>query len=279
MVESITEMRNTLQIQALEIAQKAFNVLVAFDRLPNNPDVEGLRKSLENQMLKDGKIEISIFVCPSYKPAALFGPNPEEYVEIAAKNGDLFLPRVPKILDIKEKFQYIGIPLTFTLLIGDDDPQNYVLPCLSDCGVMVDNQKLSQRQALYKKSFEDRAKKLLGNTIDVVSLQELDYQCYPSPLDIPQDIQAPEERFLKRLFSKDGPYKGMFPLKASDITQMARLKIISNSRQGFIIQNLTGGILLQTETPWLLRTGMLKLAGANIAIVYPWIRKEEIESS
>lgn len=85
-----------------------------------------------------------------------------------------------------------------------------------------------------------------------------------------------EVDFLRKLFSTKGPYKGIFNIAEADLELMAKEKFRSYGEQGKLVQEIGGGILLQTETPWLLRTKMLKSGGSSFAAIYPWIRKEEL---
>ena len=57
---------------------------------------------------------------------------------------------------------------------------------------------------------------------------------------------------------------------------MAVKKFQEYGKQGIIVEGMNL-VLLQTETPWLLRTQMLQSTGAYFPTIYPWVRSEELK--
>lgn len=266
--------RPTQNLEAF--TSQSIAVLQSFDRLPENPDDDQLKKNLRRQLNSEGKVNLTVFACPSYSPEALLSENPENYVSDNVKETDLFLPRVPKLKQIMSSLIKSGVPNKLTILIGDTDPQYYVLPVLREkFGITCDEQQFNARLERYAQRFAVRARVLLGDETEVYSLNSF----APSPNKIPTipPLELEQEIiFFRWLFSEKGPYKNRFELTDDDYRKMSEAKFKLYADQGWLVSDLTGGIILQTETPWLLRTQMLQSTGAPVCAIYPWIRKEEL---
>jgi len=233
--------------------------------------------SINTQLEETGLLQLSVFICPSYKPSALISNKPENYIREEVKPQDLFSARIPRIKEILWELNKAGVTPRLVLLNGDTDPRDYVLPVLERYGVSLDQEKFSEKISRYSESFRDRVKAEFGTMVELISLSELgDVSFGKQSIFTPEQIQV-ETQFLEKLFSKSGPYKGQFPLTSKELQWMAETKFETYGKQGWIASELTGGIVLQTETPWRLRTEMLQSAGAPIAAIYPWIRKEELK--
>ena len=139
----------------------------------------------------------------------------------------------------------------------------------------MDEQKLKERQTDYAISFEERAQNQFDINCECISLQDLGVSDIKNP-EVTEEQLDSEVNFLKWLFGNEGPYKGIFPLSDRDYKWMTFKKFELYGSQGWIVTELMGGIVLQTETPWLLRTQMLQCTGAPVSAIYPWIRKEEL---
>lgn len=261
--------------RSMDKITRAYQLIREFDRLPDNPDVPYLEGAVRDQMEELGVIKFSVFVCPKFNPAALLSPTPEEYMPTTANVSDLFRPRVPKTLALKDELLRLGIPIELNLIIGDNDAEAYLLPFLQ--GIKVDPDRLSRRQKLYERSFDVRVKRQLGQGCITWSLADLGIGPDEAEPEITEEEIARELRFFAWLFSEEGPYKGMFTFSKGTLRQMAKLKFRLYGNQGRFLEEL-GGILLQTEGPgvWLQRTQMLRCTGAKaVPAIYPWIRTEE----
>ena len=247
-----------------------------FDRLPNNPDMPQLEKNIRKQIEAEGVLTLTVIVCPSYNPTSLLSSNPEEYVCNKIRVPDLFSTRVTKINSLLNQLKDKNIKTKLTVLIGDTDPQNYVLPILeSKYQIKINTRAYQGRIKEYCQCYSQLIQKQFPGISEVVSLSDLGSLEVPESA-ISQSQLEQETKFLTWLFSETGPYKNMFPLDPNDILQMVKAKFNLYGQQGWIISELTGGIILQTETPWLLRTQMLQSSGAPISAIYPWIRSEEL---
>jgi hypothetical protein len=231
--------------------------------------------NIRNQLKEKGYVELSIFVCPSYKPVALLTDKPEEYVWDNVRNNDLFAPRIPKMNDIIEDLRRAGISMKLNVISGDTDPQTYLFPVLSKRGIDIDPEGYSKRVKCYTKSLKEKMEKVWEKPVEVISMAELETDSFCLPVNITTDQIEQEIKFFGWLFSEDGPYKGIFNFSSSEIIEMVKRKFQLYGEQGWIVSKLMGGLVLQTETPWLLRTQMLKSTGAPVVAIYPWIRKEE----
>lgn len=255
-------------------AKEAGKILASFDRMPNNPNSLETENVLLSQIVNFGQIRLCLFACPSYNTAALTNENPEDYFTTQVKTPDLFTPRVKKIREIQNRFNEAKIPLNITVFIGDTDPKEYVLPALKRFGINIDTEVMAERSNRYFQDFSKRTKELLGASTEVISLSKTGLNSVDQ-LQIPDVQKLDEVKFLKWLFSPEGPYKGMFTLTDTELREMAIKKFKEYGKQGQFIKNYNS-ILLQTETPWLLRTQMLQCAGADFVAIYPWVRKEEL---
>jgi|GEM_PF-4245579 len=277
MAKKRDNMNNEREKRTLEnLTENASRIIVDYDRLPNNPDLKPLKEVIRKQLSETGKLSFVIFVCPSYNPSALATKQPEKYISINTSDRDLFASRIPKIIKFRDELQKSGFVSEFTLFIGDNDPVEYVLPIISKFGVNLDVNTINNRLKLFAQSFQDRVNNTFGNGFNVISLSNLGEIEYTLP-NISEQQRLTEKEFFKWLFlSDEGPYKNLFPLTNQDFSLMVDKKFTLYGFQGYLVQDLADGILLQTETPWVLRTEMLKSTGAKFPTIYPWIRKEEL---
>ena len=177
--------------------------------------------------------------------------------------------------EIRDKLRQLGLNVQFTLLIGDTDPETYILPALNRYEVQIPVQTIRKRQAMYVKQFAKRAV-LEGLNASVISVAELGVNKPEKAVIFPEGWIVEEIKFLKWLFSSEGPYLNKFEFNDEELRAMAQAKFELYGEQGYIVEALTGGIVLQTERPWRLRTQMLQSTGASVAAIYPWIRGEEL---
>ena len=229
---------------------------------------------IKEQLEQSGRIELSVFVCPKYNPDALLGDEPETFVSRKCEEPDLFTPRIPKITSLLNDLKQIGLQTRLYVIVGDTDPEYYVFPTV---GVDIDYDRYRERVRSYAESFAIRCERLFGRDCEIVSLSEIGL----GEISIPQitDEQMSTEReFFSWLFGKEGPYQGIYNVPTEDVVWMIKKKFELYGAQGWLVSELTGGIILQAETPWLLRTQMLKCTGAKVAAIYPWIRQEELST-
>ena len=257
------------------ITEMVTELILRVDRLEGNPDRNKIGEIVESLISQEGLVRFLVFVCPKFDTAALLSGKPEYYMPIKAAAGDLFEPRIAKLLELKDKLMRLGLPAEINLVIGDNDAEEYIFPFLKDRN--VDLEKLKSRQTLYRLSFERRTENVSLGKVCAWSLAEEGIGLDQAEPKIPADAFDKELCFFRRLFSKAGPYRGKLEFTEEELREMVVLKYRLYGAQGKFLKELNG-ILLQTEGPgvWLERTQMLRCTGSEaVPAVYPWIRKEE----
>lgn len=264
----------------MDIVPGVVTILKDLDRMLKNPDIALLENLVQKQLEEEGLLRLFVFVCPKFNTAALFSNSPEKYIPITTSKDDLLQPRIPKIKELRENLKRLGVLAEINFVIGDNDAEQYLFPFL---GIEVDTKKLRKRQLLYKKATEERAGEIFGKNVIVWSLAEEEVIADKSAkLGISGDQLSKERVFFQWLFSNEGPYKGKLSFDDETINKIILVKFLLYGSQGKFLEDLGGGILLQTEGPrvWLLRTQMLRCTGfatTALAVIYPWIRKEELK--
>lgn len=263
----------------MSVIQQATRFLQKFDRLPNNPDDDRLEKMVQVQLAELGLIRLLVFACPKFDTEALLGPEPEKYMPVSTSKDDLFRPRVPKIVELREGMQQLGIITEPNIILGDNDAEIYIFPFLEE--VKIDSAKYRQRQKQYEKSFDARIRRLLGDVSVAWSLSDLEIGLDEQEPKVSQEEMQRELKFFEWLFSSEGPYKDALTFSEKTLRRMVRRKFRLYGRQGRFLEEL-GGVLLQTKGPgvWLQRTRMLRSTGAkSVPAIYPWIRSEELKET
>ncbi len=263
-----------------EVIDRAVEIIKRYDRLPNNPDtLPFIKKMIFGQLKEDGLLRLCVFVCPKFKIKALASRQPEKYMPAEAGPGDLFEQRISKIKSLRKDLMQIGLPTEVNLLIGDNDAEEYIFPFMES--LSLDMKLFRQRQKMYRIAFEERARVLFGENYSVWSLAENSVSAKDGRREpeISEKAMLKEIKFFKWLFSKEGPYEDSLSFSEDILRKMVRIKYAFYGAQGYFLEELLGGILLQTEGPgvWLERTMMLRCTGAKaIPAIYPWIRQEEL---
>ena len=256
---------------------KALEVLKRYDRLPNNPDISLLERTITKQLETYGLLQLFVFVCPRFNPKALISKTPENYMPVEA-GSDLFEPRVEKILSLRRDLFKAGLPTKVNLVIGDNDAEEYIFPFVPN--LSINKNVYRSRQACYKVSVEEKYGKIFGTVgvyLTVHSLAQIGSTGMPLTRSLSKQAVQKEIIFFEWLFGNDGPYRGMFSFSQETLTKMVQIKYGLYADQGVLLEDI-GGILLQTEGPgvWRERTEMLRCNGSKaIPTIYPWIRKDE----
>ncbi len=256
---------------------KAVDIIRGYDWMLNNPDTELVADEAVRQVNEEGLLRLSVFVCPKFNTDALQTNKPEDYMpeRIAV---DLFEPRIPKIVQLRDELRKAGVQTELNALIGDNDAEAYIFPFCP--WIRFDGEIMKKRKREYVRNFERRLQKTVGKGCVVWSLGDLGVVPDAMEPSINQEQLEKERKFFFWLYSSEGPYKGKLSFPPSDIDRMIRLKFKLYGSQGKFLEEL-GGILLQTEGPgvWLVRTKMLRCTGSPaIPTIYPWIREEELSS-
>jgi hypothetical protein len=259
-----------------ELVDRVIEVLLSFDRMENNPDVQLLRETVENLLNTEGIIKLVIFACPKFKTSALLTDQPENYMPTGISPDDLFAPRIPKIKELRQKLWDIGVICTVDVFIGDDDYQK----CLRDSlQVNMDMKRLNERIERYARAFDSRLQKELQQSYTTWSFSELGVSLTDKEIDDDALVEA-ETEFFRWLFGPEGPYKGTFRPDQKAIQNMVLKTLRLYGAQGLALDELfpTGAVLLRTGRPseWLQGTNTFRWAGglSNIPAIYPYIRSE-----
>jgi len=256
--------------------ETVYDILKAFDRMPDNPD-NGRIRQLSEQAHKEGVLDLLVFVCPKFNTAALLSSTPEEYMPTDANDpNDLFFQRIPMLQKVLAKAGSLDLKVKLSVLLGDNDAEVYIFPFVR--GFCINLLEFDRRRKLYLESFQRRAASLFAEAAQVRSLSmcEVIPNKQKQPV-IKEDEFRDELAFFSWLFGEKGPYKGKLQFDEATLREMVRLKFALYGAQGTFLETI-GGVLLQTEGPgvWLQRTQMLRCTGAKaVPAIYPWIRKDE----
>ena len=260
----------------MEIVEQVYQLLKSYDRLPSNPDDEFLRETIAKQLGKEGRIRLMVLVCPRLDYLALRGDKPEEFFPTGWRQDGFFLPRLPKLKELRIALQGM-VATEFVYLIGDEDVESYKWPLLE--GIGLDKEGLNKRKDAYRQSIIKLITERVGGSATILSLSELGVEPDTVEPQIGTEEFGLELGFFAERFSPTGTYGG-FGVGPELLKKMARKKFQTYGAQGRLLEDL-GGILLQTEggpSRWRLETELFRCTGAQaIPAIYPWIRSEELE--
>lgn len=270
-------MEKTKSCEPIEQSVKsAVDVLLQFDRLSNNPDKEILKQRVKKQLETDGCVTLVMFGCLDWINAKLFTSNPEEFISDITRENDLFMPRVPKINEIVKKLQLNSIAAKVTIILGDTDIDEYFEGILKSAGITLNKQELDMRTNKYRLDFSSRVKrKILSNT-EVIYWSKIASLFNDILVDIPESILQDGINSMTRVYT--GVNYEKLDLKDDDkaFLNASKKRIGMYARQGEMVNKMLNGIILQTETPWILSSSMLKINSPDLPVIYPWIRSEEL---
>jgi hypothetical protein len=268
-----------IQWDVEKAGEKTAGILLGFDRLRNNPDQKLLKEKIIEQLSQDGFITLTIFSCLDWLPEDLSSRNPESFIGDRVRNGDLFLPRMAKIEKIQSALSQEGIVSKLLIVVGDTDVEEYFKLVLDAGKIFLNPEILKKRTAKYIESFRELAQTSLPTNTEVVKWSEVK-DLYNMDVDVPKSLVTQEVESMKQSYLYGKNFSSLNLTVSDDtFTEAAKRKIAMYANQGMMVRDMTKGILLQTETPWLLRTGLLKLSTPEIAVIYPWIRREEIDTT
>ena len=258
------------------VAKTATDILLAFDRLPDNPDKLILSRRVKEQLKNDGVVTLSVFGCLDWIKSKLFTSTPEEFIADSVRNSDLFMPRVPKINELTKKMQSNGIATNVYVILGDTDVREYFEMILNTANVFLKKEKLSERIQKYIFAFTDRVQKAILTPSETILWSDTQNLFNEIETFIPEEISQESLDSMIRAYTGDS-YKGLYLKPEDDVFLKANQKRIDMySKQGVMVDQMLNGIVLQTETPWVLSSKLLKLNSPNLPIIYPWIRKKEL---
>lgn len=261
-----------------DVAKIATDIVLAFDKLDNNPDRNLIETKILNQLQEDGYVSLTVFACLDWATENLKSEIPERFMAETTRNEDLFMPRVPKLSQLQEKLSLQGIVSKLNIVLGDTDVEDYFQLILEAGGLRLDNNLLKMREERYINAFKQRINRTLKPNVEVITWSEL-ADLYSTEVVISEDLIKAEVESMKQSYLNSANFS-VFNLKISDeiFIAAAKKKINLYANQGRMVNGMLQGILLQTETPWLLRTRMLKLLDNSLCVIYPWIRKEELDN-
>lgn len=276
LLNNLMEMKK-VEYNIKEVAQKAASILLEFDRLPNNSDKALIKERLETQLQIDGCVTLAVFGCLDWIKSRLFTSIPEDFISDVVREYDLFMPRVPKINEIIKKMQTNGITTKVLIILGDTDVDEYFEKILNTANIFLDRQKLGTRIEKYKLSFTNRTTSVIYGDTEVIYWSGVkSLFTDDSSINIPEQIFREATNSMVNTSTGES-YKKLGLNNDNPIFQNAtnsRIKMYSS--QGEMVDKMLNGIVLQTETPWMLTSSMLKLNSPSLPIIYPWIRKEEL---
>jgi hypothetical protein len=252
-------------------------VILAYDRIgESNPDSELIDEKIRQQLSVGNKITLTVFTCLDWNPKSLTGDKPEEFILTESRSQDLFTPRIKKINSMQNDLGSLGIDCEILLVIGDTDIQDYFQDVLKLGNIEMNYKKLIERQNQYCLSFTQRAGNILS--IEPTVIKYGDYRQKSNTEVVDLGLIEEVKSGMRIAYTQSKFFGGInIPYDEKVFEKAAFGKISLYGQQGYIIEK-NGGLVLQTELPWLTSTRMLKSAGANIAAIYPWVRKEELSS-
>jgi len=260
----------------MEMVEQVYQLLKSFDRLPNNPDDGFLRETISQLIGEGGRLRLVVTVSPRLDYLALRGNKPEEFFPTGWQPNGFFLPRLPKLKELRATLQNV-VAAEFVYPIGDEDVESYKWPLLE--GVNLNKRKLSERRATYRQSIARLIEERVGGPSTVISLSELEIKPEETNIELTPEEFARELGFFTKRFSPTGTY-GEFGVGPKLLRKMVQRKLQTYGAQGRLLEDI-GGILLQTEGGpgrWRLETELYRCTGAQaIPAIYPWIRSEELE--
>lgn len=249
-------------------------VLRNFDRLDANPYFPGndfLRRVVDEY----GYLTLMLFVCPKMRGKYLDTAEREKFMPIEEPADGLIFARLPKLQELVRELWAIGIPTKLIFVVGDNGFEMYKGPSI---GVYLDTKKMDERRQQYLENLASQLTRVFHQLLEVVSLGLMKVE--PAEVaSIPTDVMDREMTFQSWSFDK---YYGGRKPDAEGLRKLAKTMIESYSAEGFVVE-MADAVLIGTEgtdlASWTRRIEMFQLGGARFPVIFPYIRKEELDEA
>ena len=242
-----------------------------------NPDRTTILRQIQSGLVKNQKVELFTFACPEIDSAYLTGPDPDYFIQTSASRNNISV-NTKAILKLAQNLGAADIPWELTIIVGEEDEENYLFPVLGNFG--TNPQFLKQRRSEYLESFREQCRKLLKEIPQkILGWTQLKP---PSPSSLsglnPSLINQEASRMTE--FFQPGSYYGSLPQPTeTQLRQIAQLKVATYGFQGVTIKTtLPNTVGLQSEQPVDLRTDMLNSAlpeQEKLPFIYPFNPKKQ----
>jgi hypothetical protein len=265
---------------------------------------EIIREQIERE-IKENRLTLTMFTCPN-GDATDIENRFSEIIPTEFDKNQIFFQRISLLKKLFSLANSQEIPLTLNVVIGDTDFLTYYYPLIESSTKEIDLEEYIKNTVKFRDSITATLKKFFGqgginadvysykdqditdlklanlrqprSTINVISLllnstnwgtEEID----SSSID-PRDIQE-ETFYTSRRCNSSRFDKAIFANREESVyKQMAKIKANEYRKQGDIVKNLGGRIVLMDELPPSLKTRFLTNK-KDLLFLFPWIRSND----
>lgn len=243
-------------------------VLIAFKDWEKNKEVSSPEKENQEEFFlksleEHQKINFLIFICPPTDFKLLHSPTPEDYIQFSVEKS-FRSKHLARLCDLFTSLRYTELEISLLALIGDSDEEDYLWPTLGK--PKLDEEKLKSRRKQLKESVTtylctkvpDMPVKVLSLALDCCDQQRNIYEEVRKniPKFFDQKDKDEEKKRMSSLFTTY--YSGLFSPKPEQLEAIINDKFATYAMHGVIAQSGNPYlVLIQTESPPLLRTKML----------------------
>ena len=253
--------------------EQVSSVLRKFDRLENNsyfPRPEFLQRVMNEY----GYLTFMLFVCPKMRGKYLDTNDREKFMPVEEPKDGLIFARLPKLQELISELWKLGIPSKLIFVVGDNGFEMYKGPSI---GVCLDKKKMDERRELYLGNLSSQLTQVFRQLLEVVSLGLMNVGPVEGKLNISSDTLKREMDFQRWSFDK---YYGGKKPDEEGLRRLAETMIRSYAGEGYLVE-MADAILLGTEgtdlESWTRRIQMFQIGGASFPVIFPYIRKEELD--
>lgn len=256
------------------LVNEVLALLKRYDRMPENGDFPS-EEFIEMILDKYGYLTLFVFICPDTRAKYLKTDQKERFMPVEEPSNGLLWARIPKLKLLVSELWGLGVPTKLLFVVADNSYELYRGPVE---GLLLDKAKMDARRELYAADLKKRLGREFPQMFEVFSLGLNDIGLAFDDVAIPSDVIQVEVNFQQQVVY--GQYYDNAP-EVEVIESIAKGKCRAYAEQGTLIE-MTDAIWISTEgsdtlATWRLRNRMLRLAGANFPVIYPYIRKEILE--
>lgn len=274
--------------EALVQGLLAYAVFKDFNNVTDSKAKSDLERAAQSVCLdsvfNDSEITFLMFSCPSLQADLLNGSEASYYVQKYAETNTVFTNR-STTKQFLETLVLLGLKPKLYVIFADTDEEDYIWPIIGR-PTRIDPQAVLANRKSQKEDLQARLQRALPGTTQVLSWQsdmekistEQDREiatqviekilAYYTPDEFSQEVE-----FMKK--SMTGWYQDALGTQTQEeIEAITKYKLATYARQGATLQRLFGSklpILLQNETPPLMRTKMVNLLLTSpLPALYPF---------
>jgi hypothetical protein len=263
-----------------------------------------IKEQVEKE-INEGKLTLTMFTCPNGNATDIRN-NFASIIPPKFNQDQILVQRIPLLMNLIREANRQEIPINLNMIIGDTDFLTYYYPVIEINNLEADLEKYIQNVTTYRDSlvcilretftrngisvdicdYGDQNVANLGldetniqkSSINVISLMlntstwETE-QIDPTRIDF-KDIE--EESFYTSRRCNSKRFDSTI-FAENDITvyeQMARIKVNEYRKQGRMVSELGGKIILMDELPPALKTRFFTNQ-SDLLFIFPWIRNED----